>query len=160
MDGTDDTAGDTAGNDTTQYDILVDEIDEEKCWRLLTRVGFGRVGFVSDGVVTILPVNATVSERRIVFRTAEGSCLAAAGHGSIVAFEADHTDRVAESGWSILVRGTLWDVTDRPETAGWNELLVRPWVAPPRNVWMVIEPSGVTGRTVRRQRNIQPPGPV
>ena len=156
MDGTHDTAGDQR----SQYDIFVDELDEETCWRLLARAGFGRIGFSHDGVVTILPVNATISERRVVFRTAEGSSLAAAGHGSVVAFEADHTDRVAESGWSILVRGTLWDVTDRPETAGWNELLVRPWVAPPRNVWMVIEPSGVTGRTVRRQRNIQPPGPI
>jgi uncharacterized protein len=157
--GLDPADNDPAGHDTTagesaQHEIVMEHLDEETCWRFLARTGFGRIGFVRDDEVTILPVNVTVAERRIVFRTAEGTSLAAAGHGSVVAFEADDTDRVSESGWSILVRGTLWDVTDRPETSRWNEFLVRPWAPPPRDVWMVIEPSGITGRTVRRRRNL------
>lgn len=136
------------------YDILVDELDEPTCWRLMVRAGFGRVGFMQGDDLIVLPVNAAVSEQRVIFRTADGTSLAAAGTGSAVAFEADHTDRVAESGWSVLVKGRLWDVTDRPETANWHELAVRPWVPAPRNRWMMIEPTSVTGRMIHRHRNL------
>ena len=139
------------------YEILVDELDEQACWQLLTRAGFGRVGFVEDDGVVVLPVNSAVREQCIIFRTGEGTSLAAAGDGSVVAFEADHTDRVAESGWSVLVRGRLWDVTDRPEVATWSAVLVRPWAPGPRERWMRIEPTRVTGRTIQRHRNL-PPG--
>jgi uncharacterized protein len=137
-----------------EYDIIVDELDEETCWRLLARAGFGRVGFVKEEAVIVLPVNSAVSDGRVIFRTAGDTSLAAAGDGSVVAFEADHTDRVAESGWSVVVRGRLWDVTDRPETATWNEFAVRPWAPGPRNRWMLIEPTLVTGRMIQRHRNL------
>lgn len=135
-----------------EFDVTVDEVDEETCWRLVNRAGFGRVGFVRDGEVSVLPVNATVSRNRVVFRTAVGTSLAAAGDGSTVVFEADDTDRVAESGWSVVVRGRLWDVTERPETKSWSEQLVRPWAPSSRDIWMVIEPSSITGRRVVRRR--------
>jgi nitroimidazol reductase NimA-like FMN-containing flavoprotein (pyridoxamine 5'-phosphate oxidase superfamily) len=137
-----------------EYDIIVDDLDEPTCWRLLGRAGFGRVGFVVDGEITVLPVNAALSQHRVVFRTAEGTSLASAGTGSDVVFEADHTDRVMESGWSVIVRGRLWDVTDRPETSTWHELVVRPWAPRPRNVWMMIEPERITGRMIHRHRNL------
>src|SRR4029079_12559937 len=98
---------------TDEYDIEVTELDEETCWRLLARAGFGRVGFVDvDDELAVLPVNAGVHNGRVIFRTAEGASVARRGDGSMVAFEADHTDHVAEAGWSVLVRGRLWDVSD------------------------------------------------
>jgi nitroimidazol reductase NimA-like FMN-containing flavoprotein (pyridoxamine 5'-phosphate oxidase superfamily) len=136
------------------YEIIADELDEETCWRLIARAGFGRVGFVQDGEVVVLPVNSAVSDERVIFRTAEDSSLAAAGDGAMVAFEADHTDRAAESGWSVVVRGHLWDVTERPEASSWREYAVRPWAPGPRNRWMMIEPTLVTGRTIQRHRNL------
>lgn len=141
-----------------EYDVTVDEVDEEMCWRLVTRAGFGRVGFIHDGEVAVLPVNATVSQHRVVFRTAVGTSLAAAGDGSAVVFEADDTDRMAESGWSVVVRGRLWDVTERTETKSWNERLVRPWAPSSRDVWMMIEPSSITGRRIERRRILGPRG--
>jgi nitroimidazol reductase NimA-like FMN-containing flavoprotein (pyridoxamine 5'-phosphate oxidase superfamily) len=137
-----------------EYDIRVDELDERTCWQLLTRAGFGRVGFVEDAGIVVLPVNSAVRDQRIIFRTAVGTSLAAAGDGSVVAFEADHTDRVAESGWSVLVQGQLWDVTDRPEVATWSTVLVRPWAPGPRDRWMRIDPTRVTGRMIQRHRNL------
>jgi nitroimidazol reductase NimA-like FMN-containing flavoprotein (pyridoxamine 5'-phosphate oxidase superfamily) len=137
-----------------EYEIIVNELDEETCWRLLARAGFGRVGFVKDDAVIVLPVNAAVSDQRVIFRTADETSLAAAGDGSVVAFETDHTDLVAESGWSVVVRGRLWDVTERPETATWHEFAVRPWAPGPRNRWMLIEPTLVTGRMIQRHRNL------
>jgi uncharacterized protein len=141
-----------------EFEIMVEELDEPSCWRLLSRAGFGRVGLMHDGEIVVLPVNAAVVDRRVVFRTADESMLAA-GDGTTVAFEADHTDRVAESGWSVLVRGRLVDVTERPETATWHELTVRPWLPGPRNRWMVVDPAAVTGRSVHRRRILpHPPG--
>jgi nitroimidazol reductase NimA-like FMN-containing flavoprotein (pyridoxamine 5'-phosphate oxidase superfamily) len=137
-----------------EYEILVEELDEQTCWLLLARAGFGRVGFVQDEAVLVLPVNCAVREQRVIFRTGAGTSLAAAGDGSVVAFEADHTDRVAESGWSVLARGRLWDVTDRPETATWSAVLVRPWAPGTRDRWMMIEPTQVTGRMIQRHRNL------
>jgi nitroimidazol reductase NimA-like FMN-containing flavoprotein (pyridoxamine 5'-phosphate oxidase superfamily) len=137
-----------------EYDIFVDELDDATCWRLVERAGFGRVGFMQDDQLLVLPVNAGVMNRRIVFRTASDTSLANAGTGSVVAFEADHTDRVAESGWSVLVRGRLWDVTDDPEVATRSELAVHAWAPPPRDRWMAIDPTRITGRMIRRHRNL------
>jgi nitroimidazol reductase NimA-like FMN-containing flavoprotein (pyridoxamine 5'-phosphate oxidase superfamily) len=139
------------------YDISVTELDEETCWRLLSRAGFGRVGLVdSNDELVVLPVNAGVHQRRVVFRTAAGTSLASRGDGAMVAFEADHTDQVAEAGWSVVVRGRLWDVTDEPVAAEWNEFAVHPWAPPPRDRWMVIQPFRVTGRIVERHRRLAP----
>ena len=134
------------------YDILVEELDEATCWHLLSHAAFGRVGFVYGNEVMVLPVNSAVKDDRVLFRTAGETMLAAAGNGSVVAFESDHTDQVAESGWSVLVRGRLWDITDAPETATFHELTVRSWVPGLRDRWMAIEPTAVTGRRIQRQR--------
>lgn len=135
----------------------MDELDEPTCWRLLSRARFGRVGFVRDGEVIVVPVNAIVARDGIAFRTANDTSLAAAGDGAAVAFEADHTDQVAESGWSVLVRGRLWSVTGDTEIAELRESNLRPWAPAPRDHWMKIAPTGVTGRMIQRHRNL-PPG--
>lgn len=138
-----------------EYDVAVTELDEETCWRLLARAGFGRVGFVDmDDELVVLPVNAGVHDRRVIFRTAEGTSFARRGDGSMVAFEADHTDTVAEAGWSVIVRGRLWDVSDAPVPAEWHEFAVHPWAPPPRDRWMAIDPVRVTGRMVERHRRV------
>jgi nitroimidazol reductase NimA-like FMN-containing flavoprotein (pyridoxamine 5'-phosphate oxidase superfamily) len=140
-----------------QFDIVVTELDEETCWRLLARAGFGRIGFADqNGEQALLPVNAGIDGHRIVFRTSEESSLARLGDGSTVAFEADHTDHVAEAGWSVVVRGRMWDVADESVPPEWNEFALHPWAPPPRHRWMVIEPVRVTGRMVERHRRLTP----
>ncbi len=54
-----------------QYEILVEELDEAACRRLVSREAFGRIGFVHGGEVMVLPVNAVVMANRVVFRTAD-----------------------------------------------------------------------------------------
>ena len=137
------------------YDISMSDLDEETCWRLVARAGFGRVAFVDDNFeLAVLPVNAGVHDRSVIFRTSSATSLARRGAGSEVTFEADHTDRVAESGWSVVVHGRLWDVTDEA-AADWNELAVRAWAPPPRDRWMKIEPSRVSGRMLERHRRFE-----
>ena len=147
------------GETDDEYEIIVDELDEETCWHLVAQEVVGRVAFIHDFELWILPVNSAVVGGRVVFRTSDDSMLRAAGDNSLVAFEADHTDRVNETGWSVLVRGRLRDVTDKPETSAWHELTVRPWLPGPRNRRMVIEPSAISGRMIRRRRLLPGPRP-
>lgn len=137
------------------YEITVTVLDEDTCWRLLARAGFGRLGFADGDEIVVLPVNCGVHERRVVFRTGDDSSLSRLGAGVNVGFEVDHTDRVAESGWSVLVRGRLWDADDTAEAEGWSEFTVHPWAAPPRDRWMMIEPTQVTGRMIQRHRRLR-----
>ena len=110
-----------------EYVISYDQLVEDVCWRLLARSSFGRVVFCQDGEPGALPVNCAVVDQTIVFRTSADTTFFELSHGSRVAFEADHTDHVAESGWSVLVRGTLHEVTDTAEIASLASLPVHPW---------------------------------
>jgi nitroimidazol reductase NimA-like FMN-containing flavoprotein (pyridoxamine 5'-phosphate oxidase superfamily) len=126
------------------------ELDPDVCWRLVAHAGFGRVAFVRDGEPWVLPVNCVADGRSIVFRTAEGSMLHRLGPRALVTFEADGIDRAAESGWSVLVRGHLREITDGDELAALADGGPEPWAPGPRDQWLRIEPFDVTGRIISR----------
>lgn len=133
-----------------QYIVNYDDLEEAVCWRLASSVAVGRVGFVYDDEPIVLPVNSMVVDGRIAFRTAGDSMLHDLGSGVRVAFEADHFDAVAESGWSVLVRGHLWEVVDDELRNRLIEASTHPWVPGPKDRWMIIEPSVVSGRSITR----------
>ncbi len=62
------------------------------CLQLLAAVPVGRVSFLADGEIMVLPVNHVVDGQDPVFRTARGSKLSAAEGQDLVAFEADGYD--------------------------------------------------------------------
>jgi nitroimidazol reductase NimA-like FMN-containing flavoprotein (pyridoxamine 5'-phosphate oxidase superfamily) len=138
--------------DEAAFDVNTDELDSDTCWRLLARAWVGRVGFVDGEGPAVLPVNSAVHGHAIVFRTGGHTALHGLEPGATVAFEVDHTDRVAEAGWSVLVRGQLWEVTDPDEQDALWELPLHPWVEGDRDVWMKITPATVTGRITSRHR--------
>ena len=142
------TAADIAGEH--QYFVNYEDLEESVCWRLITRVAVGRVGFVFDEEPFVLPVNCAVSDGKIAFRTAGDSMLHSLGDGVRVAFEADHVDPVAESGWSVLVRGNLWEVDDKDLLDRLVSAETHPWAPGPIDRWMIIVPSVVTGRSITR----------
>jgi len=86
------------------------ELGTDECWERLSTHGVGRLGLITAEGVTILPVNYSVVDRVIVFRTAPDS-LPGTVPGEQVAFEADHMDEVLRHGWSVLVRGLAGEVT-------------------------------------------------
>ena len=65
----------------------------EECLELMASNGVGRVAFLADGEIEVLPVNYTIDGARVAFRTATGSKLEAAVERSVVAFEVDAYDR-------------------------------------------------------------------
>jgi nitroimidazol reductase NimA-like FMN-containing flavoprotein (pyridoxamine 5'-phosphate oxidase superfamily) len=119
----------------------------ETCLRLLDAVSVGRVGFVADGTVTVLPVNFVMDGQSVVFRTAPGSKLASAEDGDSVAFEADNFDDITQSGWSVMVSGRAEVVEDDDDIDRLSRLGLQPWATgQDRPFWIRVRPASVTGR--------------
>jgi len=129
---------DHAGLETLSFDA---------CLHLLASVPLGRVGFLADGELVILPVNHVMDGQDVIFRTAYGSKLTAAEEQDVVAFEADDYDQQTRSGWSVLVTGRAIVVYEDAEIQRLGGLGLHPWASPvKRPFWVRIRPTSVTGR--------------
>ncbi|MFJ9898337.1 helix-turn-helix domain-containing protein [Streptomyces sp. NPDC091280] len=124
------------------------ELSRTECGDLLSTHGVGRLALSTDRGPVIVPVNYSVVDGTIVFRTARGSTPALAA-GSRVAFEVDRIDDVFSQGWSVLVRGHAHLVTELGERLRIaDQAHSTPWAGGRRDLWMRIEPSSVTGRRI------------
>ena len=119
------------------------------CLRLLASVPVGRVGFVADGEVQVLPVNHVLDGQDVVFRTAHGSKLSAAEGEKPVTFEVDDYDERTHSGWSVVVTGRSEPVDEDAEVDRLDRAGLRPWASTvERPFWIRIRPTSVTGRRI------------
>jgi nitroimidazol reductase NimA-like FMN-containing flavoprotein (pyridoxamine 5'-phosphate oxidase superfamily) len=116
------------------------------CWDLLRSAQVGRLAVVVDGEPDIFPINYVDDHGSIVFRTAEGTKLAASVYGQPVAFEVDGYDPGAGVAWSVVVRGRASELGDRHEVLDTLALPLFPWHASPKPHFVRIEPTQVTGR--------------
>lgn len=117
------------------------------CLQLLAAEPVGRVSFLADGEIMVLPVNHVMDGQDPVFRTAQGSKLSAAAGQDLVAFQADGYDERTKSGWSVLVNGRAHAVYDEAETQRLSRLGLHPWVtAVDRPFWIRIRPASISGR--------------
>ncbi len=145
----------------------------DECLRLLASVPVGRVGFVADGEVVVLPVNHVVDGQDVIFRTAYGSKLSAAEGQDLAAFEADNYNAQTRSGWSVLVNGRAEVVEAEADIQRLGQCMSRldvyPWVTEVRHPsWIRIRPTSVSGRRTPGTRwesrpagsYSQPPDPV
>ena len=138
------------GDDT----VWVDELDEDVCWTLLASRPVGRIAFVSEGDLMVLPINHAIDDRTVVFRTGATELMERLAHGATVAFEVDDADRAVETGWSVLVRGQCSEITDAGELEQARALGLHHWAPGPREHWLRVAPWSVTGRAISRE---QPP---
>jgi uncharacterized protein len=124
------------------------ELEPEECLELLGSVPVGRVGVTIDALPAVLPVNFTLWNSAIVFRTVPGTKLDAAAAGEVVAFEADgYGTRDAPGGWSVLVRGVAREVTDPVELAQVTAIPLDSWAWDgSAHRYVCIEPTVMTGR--------------
>jgi nitroimidazol reductase NimA-like FMN-containing flavoprotein (pyridoxamine 5'-phosphate oxidase superfamily) len=123
----------------------------DECLRLLASVPVGRVGFVVDGEVVVLPVNHVVDGQDVIFRTAQGSKLSAAEGQNRAAFEADYCNEQTRAWWSVLVNGRAEVVDAEADidrlSLSLSRLGVYPWVTDTRHpFWIRIRPTSVSGR--------------
>ena len=123
----------------------------DECVQLQASVPVGRVGFLADGELVILPVNHAVDGHDVVFRTSYGSKLSAADGQHLAVFEADHYNEETRSGWSVVVTGRAEVVDAEADVQRLTRRGLHPWVTAVRHpFWMRIRPTSVTGRQTPR----------
>ena len=121
----------------------------EDCNELLFNTEIGRVAFVSDGDIVILPINYRFVDSTVVFQTTDGSKLDMAAEHKTVAFEIDGFDSVQQTGWSVLVKGTAQYVMEEEVEAQLRRLGLRPWAPYTRERrWVRILPDEISGRKI------------
>jgi nitroimidazol reductase NimA-like FMN-containing flavoprotein (pyridoxamine 5'-phosphate oxidase superfamily) len=134
-------------------------LDEEQCWELLSTVEVGRLAVAAAGDVDIYPVNFVIDGSELVFRTAEGTKLVEVVLAGRVAFESDGYDPERGRAWSVVVKGRAHDLDRFSEIYHAQDLPLFPWNASPKERFVKITPSQITGRrfTVHETRSGQRP---
>lgn len=134
---------------TTHTLSTVERLDEATCWEVLKQMEFGRLAYVVDGHLDLVPVNYAVHNGEIVFRTAEGSKLAGVTHGQEVVFEID--DIAAETATSVIVRAMPREYTH--DEARWaDQMRLRPWVSDKKEYVIGLAPTLISGRRFHLSR--------
>ena len=104
----------------------MEELDEDESRRLLAEHHLGRLAIPDFGGPVIFPVNYVLDQDLVIFRTDPGSKLDAATEREQVAFEVDAVDEATRTGWSVVVRGTLAEITDPDHLARLRALPLYP----------------------------------
>lgn len=124
----------------------MDVLSTEQCWELLNSDQIGRLATVVGGRVEIFPVNYVVYEGEIVFKTAEGTKLAAVAAHNEVAFEIDGYDPASNEAWSVCLSGVARVLSHDAELDMAEQLPLFPWNTAPKNRFVAIDPSAMSGR--------------
>ena len=133
--------GDTSG---VRSDPLY-ELTVHDCWALLERAALGRLAVAVGDVVDVFPVNYAVdADHRLLFKTSEGTKLAALTVNRHVAFEVDGTDD--QNAWSVVVKGVARPVDRLDERVAAERLPIVSWLPTRKTRIVAIEPTSVTGR--------------
>lgn len=119
-----------------------------ECWEVLRRHHLGRVGLIDHGAPMIFPVNYAVDGESVVFRTAPGTKLIAAGSARQAVFEVDEADETFEVGLSVMIHGRLHEVTDAAERERLARLPIRPWAPGDRDHFVRVLPRWISGRRI------------
>ncbi|MFF0622285.1 helix-turn-helix domain-containing protein [Streptomyces sp. NPDC004296] len=121
----------------------------DECRELLATHGVGRVAVTLDEAPAVFPVNYTVVDDVIAYRTQAGSGPAAAA-GHEVALEVDRIDEAFSQGWSVLAVGPAEVVTGFYASRKFEEQAYSaPWVGGGRYQWIAIRPTRLSGRRIR-----------
>lgn len=120
-----------------------------ECRDLLEQASVGRVVLSIQAMPAALPVSYRVVDDDVVFRTGEGGKLEAAVNNAVVAFEVDHIDISAHSGWSVLVVGEARKVTEPEHVARIDAAEIDTWLpADGDSSYVAISIERITGRRI------------
>lgn len=112
---------------------------------LLRTQELGRIATSAAHTPDIFPVNYAVDSGTIVFRTAEGTKLAAVHVSDEVAFEIDGYDADTGDAWSVVVKGTAHEIPMyevQEDDAFW----LFPWSSTVKSRFVRVTPEQITGR--------------
>jgi len=134
-------------------DRVIEELSEAQCLQLIAPGGIGRIAYTGRFGPVVLPVNYTLLDQAIVFRTAEHGPLdedlrtGISGADYRVAFEVDSINLVGRTGWSVLVQGPAHHITEAEQDAV-RDAGVDTWAPGDRELFVRITPSRITGRHI------------
>ncbi|WP_115851352.1 pyridoxamine 5'-phosphate oxidase family protein [Thermasporomyces composti] len=125
------------------------ELDRHECLRRLPSVPIGRIVYTHRALPAVLPVNFSLDDDfAVVIRTAGTSRFARAVDGVVVAFEADAFDTHRHCGWSVVVTGRAFIVTDPVEQERLRRTGPTSWAPTPDDMFVRIEAELVSGREI------------
>jgi osmotically-inducible protein OsmY/nitroimidazol reductase NimA-like FMN-containing flavoprotein (pyridoxamine 5'-phosphate oxidase superfamily) len=127
----------------------VDELDPTACFELLGAEGIGRLGIRDASGVDIVPVNFTVHNRLLYFRSGPGMKMIRIAEAPEVAFEVDGHD--TEWTWSVVVRGEAQRLDDDAEIIASGIREVAPEHPSDKFNYVRIQPRQITGRRFRHR---------
>jgi nitroimidazol reductase NimA-like FMN-containing flavoprotein (pyridoxamine 5'-phosphate oxidase superfamily) len=137
--------GDDAGRMTTDR-LGIEILETNTCLEMLRSAEVGRLAVSITNHPDIFPVNFVVDHGTVVFRTAEGTKLAAAVLGRSVAFEADGYDPDAGDAWSVVIKGGAVEIERMQDVFDALDLPLFPWHSAPKHRFVRIEPHDISGR--------------
>jgi nitroimidazol reductase NimA-like FMN-containing flavoprotein (pyridoxamine 5'-phosphate oxidase superfamily) len=125
----------------------VEELSYAECRGLLAGGVFGRVAVCTADGPRIFPVNYSVVEEAVVFRTSAYGVVATRDWSTPLAFEVDHVDYAEQRGWSVVAVGPGERVEEPEELAlikrTWEP---RPWAGGTRPLFVRVAWTELTGR--------------
>ncbi|HEU5222140.1 MAG TPA: pyridoxamine 5'-phosphate oxidase family protein [Candidatus Lumbricidophila sp.] len=120
-------------------------LDEAECWRRVIAAPYGRVAAGAAGEIDIFPVNHGVTDTHtIVFRTAPGTKLLELTIHQHIAFEVDGVDGL--EAFSVVVKGAAEEFDHQAEVYEAERLGITPWAPEPKDRWVRIRPTEISGR--------------
>jgi uncharacterized protein len=132
----------------------------DQCLELLRKEYLGRVAITYRALPVVVPVHYRILDGSVVFLTTEGSTLAGATKGSVVAFEVDHSSEDGSCGWSVLIQGIAQHIVDPDELRVANQLTLASWLSEcGADHFVRIHPDFVTGRAFASDRVRRGPVP-
>lgn len=130
-------------NDSDQVQLLT----EDECWDVLLSSSLGRLAVSVGGQPELFPVNFVAADRRLLFRTSEGTKLVELTVNNRVAFETDGVGR--EEAWSVVVKGTASILDKQSEIDAADLLPLHPLIPTLKYIYVEITPLEMTGRRFR-----------
>lgn len=127
------------------------ELSYAECRGLLVRQRAGRVAVSTPDGPHIVPLNYSVVDESIVFRTTPFSVLATYARNTKLAFEVDHFRDEQQLGWSVVARGRADVVTDPAELDRIRKVAPpSPWADGARNLYFRLGWQELSGRALGR----------
>lgn len=125
-------------------DYQAERLGEDECWDALLSSSLGRLAVSVGGKPDIFPVNFVAADRRLLFRSAQGTKLLELTVNGEVAFETDGVGR--DEAWSVVVKGTARILEKQSEIQAAEQLPLHPLIPTLKYVYVEITPQSVTGR--------------
>lgn len=132
---------------TTTNDRCVEVMGEATCRALLAAADFGRLALQGGSAPEVFPVNFRYDGEVIFIRTGSGTKLGAARRTQAT-FEIDGIDRAEQTGWSVIAKGMLDEVTPDDED-GWRQAQQvdpSPWAGGARSHVLRLRVRDLSGR--------------